>query len=104
MKIRDLMLGVIIIVVLIMMIQPFGIEWKKGWNSDKEKICIPYHSDGFVGAFENNSHCSEEQNIDKENFGKFYCKNKTFCIGKNDEKMKIIYDDWKNDAKEEKEE
>ena len=90
-KINYLYLGIVLIV-LIGMINPFLNKWKTGWGKDKDKICLPYTTQGTVFVYEGSHNCSNNQITKKEKFIEFYCKEyDCYPVLKNEEERRKIY-------------
>jgi len=96
---KQYIFGLIICVFVIAMLIPIAKDrFDEGWQIDKEKICLPYTTNGIVAAHEGNEHCSEGEISEKDKFLDYYC-NLYSCrpVWKSEKKVRAIYEEW-NDA------
>ena len=94
-NIKAIIIGAIVIFIVIEMINPFKEKFNEGWQLDKDKMCLPYVPNGIVSVYENYSHCTEEQIIEKERFAKYYCSNfHCYLVLKTEKQIKAIYKEF----------
>jgi hypothetical protein len=93
---KQIIFGLIICIFVVAMTIPTAKnKLDEAWEMDKEKICLPYTTNGIVAVKEGNEHCSEEEINEKNKFLDYYC-NLYSCrpVWKTEKKVKSIYEEW----------